>query len=546
MIYTPYGLIWVSGRQISSAVLEDLLEIKIDLREKKASTGHIILKDEYASYFDSKVFRKGAWLAFLMGWAHEFDMFGPYVIKGYKMDFPEDGFPKLTINFQDISIRMHKKEKRKKHIGKPKNILKKIASEYGLGYDIDSMGDLEFSDEKPLIQANQTDAAFLQRLAHRYGYVWGIDGVNLYFRRPMDFDEINRQYSIPRLSWAEKTLKSYTFEIKTAGGKKKKDSTKNTTNIDLDGDGNPDEVDNETLAAYNAAREEIKTLYGTDSVDAQTALEDAQKKYGKLGGFETNMARDLVGLVGDSKLSKLLAVGEEEEGGDEEVKPDKDPEKPSKTEDETHWRPNVERGTWYSNQPVFDWTDPKWVDDIVEGKSDTPGAAAPENEDEAKNRVAGDLIRSSEIIEGSFIPPISSVWYKPGKTVYLDLPSNRLTGKYHIDEVNMVWNIDGFNQKITKAHKRTFMPKTSDKDKTDDAPIPGSEEGNKEKLPEDTYGWVPDAVSGRFNYSRIIDGEEDSETLVSTKKSAPNMWSKDALNQQSGYPVDYIYIKKSK
>jgi phage protein D len=264
---------WVGGRRFSSWTVNRIISLRLTDHLKKANSGKIVFSDPRAELNTSGILRKGGLIHFMVGWTHEVEPRGPYVIKSYGMNFPANGEPRFTINFQDLSHKLDKKQKKRKHIGTAASILKKIAKEHGLGYDIDSIDGLEFTDDFPLNQASYSDATLLQLLADRYGYVWGVSGGNLIFKRPAD-RQMKKKAEPAVLSYRinDYSISSLVPEVKYSKRGKKKGANKQDSNIDFGADNDEGGGILEDMLAKDMTEEERQELFAEHKNEAELAV----------------------------------------------------------------------------------------------------------------------------------------------------------------------------------------------------------------------------------------------------------------------------------
>jgi len=463
----PLMAFWVAGKELSSSAMRNILNISLTYREKKASDGTVIFSDPDFELASSQVFKKGRSFAFLLGWANEAKPCGPFIVKKYSIDAGSDGMPKFILSFQDLSHKLNKKQKTKKHLGKPAQIIKKIAEENDLGYDIQSIEALEFTDSFPLMQAHMTDAHLIQWLANKYGYVWGLEGQTLVFRRPENDDDAGRQTEVPVLSYRihGASMSSFSCEVKFASKGKRKNATQKSSGIDVLTDA---PLKNQSIAAIDTVKDSIRevvpqigqAIEGAFS-GSEAAQTDKEKPYsGKVKNFDAP-----TGFWSETELGSAIsdAIGtdekDEESGGD------------------------------------------------------------TKSREEALRESAGVLSRSTEIIEASVQPRLASMKYRPGASVILAGLGPRFSGKYRITEVRHVYGENSFTTTLSVV-KRDFGPSGKDREKIGDAAeqpenIPGNEDTSTKPPSKDFYDDYKDFGLGTGQWStrrekrKKIDGVDD-------------------------------------
>jgi len=456
-----------------------ITNLSLTYREKKATDGTFTLSDPDFLFTDNKIFKQGQRLSFLLGWNDEAVPCGPFIVKSYDLSATGDGNPVLNVSFQDLSHKMSKKEKKKKHTGNPVNIIKAIAKQHNLGYDIESIPDLEFSDDYPLIQANMSDAKLLQTLATRYGYVWGLDGTTLYFRLPQNADEIGRQDDIPVLSYRINgaTLMSFSASVKYLRKGKKKGSKEEKDTVDVVGD-------------------TLKSL-------AESFV----------GAEKAEIVRDTVS-DGLSKLKDLVSP----EDPDQELSDEEEKEKNKESQSVlTRFRKDFKniKGIFKTEE---DELSDGGKDDEASSDSNVDGTTDPA--DEAKRKMAGRVAGRTEIIEANITPRIASMTYRPGDSLIIAGLGERFSGKYRIASVTHTYGgSPAFNTTIT-AKKREFGASaksrgaiTNKQDPTEADKVPGnkgSADGQPQKGPETYKATDFEDHPGRWKVvTRKVDGQND-------------------------------------
>jgi len=478
-IREPICMMWVGKRQLPQQLIRRLRRVTINFHEKKATAGEALFDDTDTFIMDSKMFRKGTRIALIMGWVHEFIPVGPFIVKSYGMQFPDSGDPKFSLKFQDPSHKMNKKQKKKRHLGTPEMIIKKLALSHGLGYDIDTITGLEFTEDFPLIQANVSDAALMQRLAFRYGYVWGVEGQNLYFKKPADLEEegVQEHDDVPVLSYRmnDFSLKSFMPDIKYSKGGKRKAKNELTESLD--------ELGNE--------------------------IEGSLGEFGKFLEGKADDIKEISPELGD--LMSSLS-GQE---------PDDEFEEYGESNDTVQTQSVVIDSASGFVEKITNWVSQQGSDEPNEESipGSKSGAATPSTEEEAQRQAAGKIIAASEIITGKAIPTIASMRWRPRMGVILAGVGQRLSGKYRIKGALQEYTEDGFRTELDVA-KRTFYPGPKDKDKISkesESQSMGQDPGASKPGKADTATGPPpkvevwiDSAAGTAK-KHVIDGQPDPE-----------------------------------
>lgn len=417
-VRTPMLAMWVAGNRLSDDSIRKILSLTFTDREKKATDGSFVIEDVDYTFTNANVFKKGRRFTFLLGWTAEAMPRGPFIVKSYSFVGGDDGVPRLTVKFQDLSHKMNKKQKRRKHLGKPVNIIRKIAEEHGLGFEIESLSDMLFDDDSPLIQSNTTDAALLQKLATKYGYVWGLEGNTLYFRRPNSLDFTGKQALVPLLSYKSNgsSLRTFNFAVKFQNKGKRKGAAQSAEDIDLDG----------------KASQSI----------ADAALEDAKK----LGAAAWKSTRNtLVDVI--PGLADIMGIKAGQEGDDQEKKSDTKT-KTTKTIATTNL--GADRVEW-----KHIYAEENTKPDGGDKDEDAEETASPPGDDKKKDEQAGVILGTTELIEGTLVPTIASMMYRSSMAVQVTGVGERFSGKHHVTEVTQSYSNGGFATSL-KTIKRSF------------------------------------------------------------------------------------------
>jgi len=429
---------------MSPDLVRRVQSLTLNSPRRKAKSGTIVFRDENFELFDSRIFRKKQAIHFLCGWINEALPAGPFVIKSYIPNAPESGVPTLTVKFQDVSHRLNKKQKQKRHVGSAKSILKKIAKSHNLGYDLDSIEGFTFTDDFPLIQASMTDAALIQRLATRYGYIWGVDGGTLFFKKPASRQN-KRKYDPPVLSYRmnDWSLKSFRPEIKYTSGRKRKKAQQGFRNINLlDGKGLGEFI-SDKLVSMVVTDKEKKRLFDENPHDSKAALiveEGVAKGVAKITGSESvgSFYHEAVDSM-ERLVSWFNDTGYQTTA-----------ESQSKV---------VKAAAKIANPTPEDTEETEEEENEELEQGDESGAAAPDNEDEAKRRALGNAAKSAEIIKGNASPTVASMLYTPNRKVTLVGLGKFLSGEYLITETVQTFGEGATSfSTLLKVSRTRFLP----------------------------------------------------------------------------------------
>jgi len=440
-----------------------VLSLDFTFPKNKAASGKLTLLDPDLAIFDSNLFRENQRVAFLCGWKHELVPAGPFIIKNIMPSFPASGEIVISVDFQDLSHKMNKKQKQKRWSGSPSSILKRIATAHGLGYDIEEIEGVVFNESFPLIQANMTDAALIQRLAWRYGFVWGIYGNNLVFKSPASLDEagIQSKKEIPVLRYKHGDYSLYSFspEIKFSRGGKRKNKKINTSNIDIKG-----------LVDYFSGMGEGLDLDALTTEDMQSALSGITNQF----GVSTDIS-SILGGFGD--LGKTFKLDPGQQFSDEDTDSKKTPIDPT-----VQYFINEFQGTLREYSKKLNMADESNEETDT---GDPSGSASGDSTADEKKKQAGKLVRSSETTTGAVVPTIASMYYRPRQSVILVGIGKRLSGKYEVSEVAQTFTGTGgnagatFETKLSVCKRKFFPSKEDTKIVSSESALPGNSDTGK-------------------------------------------------------------------
>jgi phage protein D len=479
-VKSPIAVIRIDGEEINSETVRAIKKLSLTQRDRKADTGEIVFRDPDFELFDSRKFKKGTEFTILMGWTDDMEPRGPFIVKKYKMNFPDSGEAEFSVQFQDKSQRMNRRQRRRRFSGVvPHQIVRQIADDYGLSAEIESVDNEEFTEERPLLQANTTDGRLLQQLAERYGYVWGIEGNTLYFRRPVDRQQLGIQEEVPVLSYRinDYSLKSFSPEIKFNSGRRRRGARQRGSNIDLvngtnenNGIFNVAQTRESATDVVSNLREFLNVESGEDSDDDEPAATQSRATDTQSNTSNQRVERSAGRITVDSitqAFGRILpdTQQEQDENENEESEP-----------------------------------------------GDESGAATPDNEQEANRRTSSRVVRASEIVEGKAVPTTASMKWKHSMAVIVAGVGERLSGRYKISEVTQTVSSSAFETMLT-VKRQTFRPSSSAQQRiseaTDEADqSENSAENQPSRTSREESRVAVDSVRQRFGRRIRVDGQE--------------------------------------
>lgn len=457
----------IDGVQLPAELQRRIKSVSITFQEGKGDTGKVSMLDPDLELFDARVFQEGRKLSFILGWDNECDARGPYPIKKISPSLPSDGELSLTVDFQDMTQKINKCQKQQKHVNvAPHVLVKRIAQAHGLGYDIDSIRNVEFTDDDPLIQANQTDAKLLHRLSLKYGYVWGIEGGVLYFRRPETLRMRGQQGRVKVLSYRinDRSLESFAPEISMQEDKKKIGGTSKDTNVDLDkGKTFKNLLDRAKSGKFDPAM--LASLGGAPKGEREAAGQEIVSFLEEAAGGEGMSVPDLSEIVmprgpsGNEGSGGAGSLASWETDGTQQSLPATDgggtgPKIGGTFADillgkmKREADPNPEPGATSATQTH---------NEAVESEpGDESGAAAPVCEDESNKRAGAKIGPRSEVIKATAKPAVACIRWRPGHETIIAGVGERMSGLYKVQQVDQSVTQDSFQTSL-KVVKRKFM-----------------------------------------------------------------------------------------
>lgn len=176
-------------------------------------------------------------------------------VSAVDVDFPEEGFPSLTLHIMDKSYVMNKLERKKVYKNLSRNaIAGQIAKRYGLKFSGDSSGDGGKKVES-ITQSYETDIQFLISQADEIGFLVYVYGDTLFFKnretfikkpsvgtlwyRKEPFDIINFQPRIIQADQMDELEEEDIDDKKKEKTKGKVTNTKKTNNVGKGGGSTP-------------------------------------------------------------------------------------------------------------------------------------------------------------------------------------------------------------------------------------------------------------------------------------------------------------------
>ncbi|WP_127582982.1 phage late control D family protein [Paenibacillus koleovorans] len=206
---SPAFEILIDGTNIVTADAVGITLLKVESSISREADG---LKFVINNAFDpvkrdfqwlSNYFVLGKTIEVKTGYVDQFESVFYGIITSVRANFQTDEFPELIVSAMDLSFKMMNGTK-SAIFEKMKfsDIVKKIASEYGLSATVDDTG-----EQKQVVTQNmQSDFHFLEQLAGIVNFDFFIVGKTLYFRKPL-----TQTTPVITLEWGQ-SLRSFSVE----------------------------------------------------------------------------------------------------------------------------------------------------------------------------------------------------------------------------------------------------------------------------------------------------------------------------------------------
>jgi hypothetical protein len=446
--------LWINGTLASAHTIRQILSINIKEGRNKAKSGEVVFRDADTSMTDARIFRKGKLIHWLLGWSSEAVPVGPFVVKKYKTEFPENGDPVLKVSFQDLSHKLDKKQKKKKRTGRMDQIIASIAEEHGLGYDISDVGDITFDDEFPLHQASMSDAKLLQVLANRYGFVWSIEGGNLVFETQAK-RQLKKKGNPRVLSYRinDCSLKSFSPEVKYSKLGKRKRPNIDEQNLDFLGNNGSFGEFAANILAGDLSDEEKAELFAEHPNDAKEAVL-LEESIGK--AIQDNLGDDVRMFYHEAVDSAERLISFVAGTGYQTIEE-------ARGLSNSRWENSINRDVQQHVDPNR-YDDPDCdqsiYDDVWELEHSDMTLAYPSNTEEIARRRKARVAKTREIVSGTAVPTVASLRYHSGETIVIAGAGIFYSGEYLIKEVEQTFGSGGIPIKTSLKISRTRLGPT--------------------------------------------------------------------------------------
>lgn len=182
-ILSFYWKVSINGRELDQARRDCIDSIEIEELCDGSDTCTIKLNDPDFVFIEDNIFVEEATVSISMGWHGDTyrSVFSGY-ISALDIDFPEDGYPVMSIYCLDRSHIMNRKKKSRSWDKVTRaDVVKKIAQEYGFMCEVEQGYNFETKDT--ISQSNSTDIEFCESLAgeERDPFMCKLIGSTLYY-----------------------------------------------------------------------------------------------------------------------------------------------------------------------------------------------------------------------------------------------------------------------------------------------------------------------------------------------------------------------------
>ena len=182
-VLSCYWNVFINGKELDEARKECIDSIDIVEQCDGSDTCTLVVNDPDFHYIEDNIFIEEATVSVVMGWhgdTHRVTFTG--YISAIDINFPDSGYPVLSIFCLDNSHVMNRKKKKRSWDNVTSaDVIKKIAQEYGFKCVIKP--GYTFKKEDTISQSNVTDIDFCESLAgkERVPFMCKLIGKTLYY-----------------------------------------------------------------------------------------------------------------------------------------------------------------------------------------------------------------------------------------------------------------------------------------------------------------------------------------------------------------------------
>lgn len=182
-VLSCYWNVSINGVELDKARKECIDSIDIEERCDGSDTCTLVVNDPDFYFIEDNIFIEEATISVVIGWhgdTHRVTFTG--YISAIDIDFPDSGFPSLSIFCLDESHVMNRKKKNRSWDNVTRAaVVEKIAKEYGFKCVIEP--GYKFSTEDTISQSDATDIEFCESLAseEKFPFMCKLVGDTLYY-----------------------------------------------------------------------------------------------------------------------------------------------------------------------------------------------------------------------------------------------------------------------------------------------------------------------------------------------------------------------------
>ncbi len=187
---TYLGMAWsvsINGNQLDDQRRNCIEQIDVEENADGSDTATLTVADPDFLFIEDNIFIEEATIYISMQWHNDTHVveFSGY-ISAIDIDFPQNGYPQMSIYCMDRSHLMNR-EKKKRSWDNVHNadVAKAIGPEYGLIVKAEDSGNYTYKTEENIAQSNETDISFLEGLAasEREPFMCKVVGDELWYKK---------------------------------------------------------------------------------------------------------------------------------------------------------------------------------------------------------------------------------------------------------------------------------------------------------------------------------------------------------------------------
>ena len=183
LVYSCYWKLSINGSELDKKRRECVESIEISEIDNGSDTLTVVVHDPEFLFIEDNIFVEEATVSAEFGWNNDThrDKFSGY-ISAIDINFPETGYPIMTITCLDKTHLMNRKKKKRTWDDVTRaDVAQKIAQEYGFKFV--KSPDYNGKKEDTISQSGTTDIAFLESLAQEETelYICKLKGDTLYY-----------------------------------------------------------------------------------------------------------------------------------------------------------------------------------------------------------------------------------------------------------------------------------------------------------------------------------------------------------------------------